>query len=87
MLNNKIDVDVDEILSFAPCSKLRNADKKIGFEFCWTTRRKFSFRHRVAKHWNYLSPFLKNAKSTNIFKNLLDNDKYLNKIFFDFDDG
>ena len=66
--------------------RTRNSERKIFIEFQKSKIRRNVFSVRVAPYWNALTNTMKFANNTNIFKNLLDNDKTLSKNFFDFDE-
>ena len=85
IFNGLVDIKPDSI--FPPCqySHTRNADKKIFVQHSNTKYKRNSLANRVAKYWNKLPDHVKNAKSTNAFKNHLDSHPKFIRIFREYD--
>ena len=85
ILKNIDDIDSENLFTKSLVTKTRNSQDKLYLSHCNTNLRKYCFTNRVIMHWNALSPSIKSAPNLNKFKNLLDSDAILNKLFFDFD--
>ena len=79
--------DLDPAVLFVTSNNdiTRHSTNKIFLGHTKTMKRKNSFSHRVARHWNSLPDTIKNAKNTNIFKNLLDKNTELKTLFYEYD--
>ena len=86
VFNDENNVYPPHFFPLAPNCNTRNHEKKIYISYCKTNLRKNSFRFRVAKHWNALTPAQKSAQNTNSFKNRIDSDPKLSELFYDFDE-
>ena len=84
--NNIDDLEWNYFFTNPHSNKTRFSEGKIFVEHCNTNIRKFSFSHRVVRYWNDLPMSLKNALSTNQFKNQLDAiSKFIN-LFHSYDE-
>jgi len=83
---NQIDnVDINNFFVINPNDKTRNSVDKIFIQHSRTNTRKFCFSNRVAPLWNKLPKDVKLAPNLNKFKNLIDEQKVLKDIWYDFD--
>jgi hypothetical protein len=84
---NDID-DIDRITFFElnPTNITRNSLDKIFIQHCANNTRKCSYSQRVAPLWNKLTPNIKRAQNTNVFKSLIDKHFILTDIWYNYDD-
>ena len=80
-----MDIQWDHFFSDTPYCNTRNAEGKIFIERCKSNLRKFWYSNRVANLWNNLGLELKNAPTTNNFKNQLDEIPKFIELFYGFD--
>lgn len=85
IINGVDGVDMKKIFTFSHNDTTRNSQGKIFVQHCKTNKRKFSFSHRVANHWNSLPANTKFAPTVNGFKNILDSIPKFQKLFFEYD--
>jgi len=85
LYNGFVDIQWDHFFSDTPYCNTRNAEGKIFIERCKSNLRKFWFSNRVANLWNNLGLELKNAPTTNNFKNQLDEIPKFIELFYGFD--
>jgi hypothetical protein len=81
-----VDAEWDTYFSAPKSDVTRNADGKIFVKYSRTNLRKNSYSNRVVHHWNKLPGSLKNAKTLNNFKNLLDANQNFSSLFYGFDE-
>ena len=83
---NNID-NIDKACFFEPAltNITRNSSDKIQIQYSNSNIRKYSFSQRVAPIWNKLTLNIKQAPSTNSFKNLIDKHKTYIDVMYDFD--
>ena len=80
------DVKHERLFPLAQYGGTRNQGFKIRKRFSRTNIRKYSFSNRVVEHWNALPLEIKNAPSTNAFKNRIDKIPKLVDKFFEYDE-
>ena len=85
ILNGIDNVEIENIFTLAPYSNTRNSLFKIFINHARTNKRKFYINNRIAKTWNTLTNLTKTAKSTNTFKNFLENESQIELLKFQFD--
>ena len=86
MFNGFTDTDPYNFFEKAKLDTTRNSDKKI-YNKHWRIKKvKNVYSYRVAPHWNKLTHDIKNAPSTNNFKNSLDGHVFWAKEFKKFDE-
>jgi hypothetical protein len=79
-----VDAEWDTYFSSPKSDVTRNADRKIFVKYSRTNLRKNSYSNRVVHHWNKLPGSLKNAKTLNNVKNLLDANQNFSSLFYGF---
>jgi len=79
------DLDVNKFFTTNQCNITRNPLDKIFIQHCRTNLRKYSFTNRVAPLWNKLPDHVKLSPNLNTFKSLVDEQKFLKDILYDFD--
>ena len=79
------DIDMKVLFKSAPISFTRNSAGKLFVQHANTNKRLFSFSYRVVKPWNDLPVHVKFAKTTNAFKNRIDNLPQLRDRFYCYD--
>ena len=84
--NKLTDIEFKELFTLTHTDKTRKFEGKLVLEHCKTNIRKNFLSQRIVHHWNSLPEHYKFADSTNMFKNLLDQEWKESEIFFDFDD-
>ena len=80
-----VDIQINDLFKLNITGITRKPDGKIFVEHCRTNKRKLVFGKRITHLWNALPTNTKFAQSTNQFKNFLDNDPKMVKLFFEFD--
>ena len=85
IFNGLVDIDPQDIFPPNPYDRTRNSEMKIHIQHTNTNVKKYCLAQRVAYNWNNLPDYIKQAKTTNSFKNYLDcHPKFYSK-FLDFD--
>ena len=83
ILKNVDDLEWTEFFTDSLVKNTRNTDSKIFVKYCNTNIRKFCYSNRVATNWNNLPQFVKQAVTTNEFKNRLDVcPKFIDKFYY-----
>ena len=86
IFNNVDEIDPNELFPTNPNNRtLRNSSNKIFKPHFNTKEKKNSFSYRIAKRWNELPEHIKNAPSTNSFKNQVDDLDWFKDILNDYD--
>ena len=83
--NSLTDLDKKKMFRPATVDYTRNSEGKVGQIHYKGKYRENVFSIRITPTWNSLSNTLKNAPSTNAFKNRLDGHEILRERFFEFD--
>ena len=86
IFNNVDEIDPKQMFPTNPTNRtLRNSLNKIFKPHFNTKEKKNSFSYRIAQRWNELPEHIKNAPSTNSFKNQVDDLDWFKAILYDFD--
>ena len=85
LYNGLVDGDWNLFFTNVKYTNTRGSEGKIYVKHCNLNLRKNTFSSRILKLWNNLGSQLKNAQSTNSFKNQLDCESKFVKLFRDFD--
>ena len=85
IFHNIDDLDFQTFFVLSSVDKTRNNEGKLYQMRSNTNIGSLSFSNRVVKFWNSLTSNIKLAQNTNTFKNLLDEDPTMKKIYFEFD--
>ena len=75
MFHGFTDTDPFKFFEKSKTDITRNSENKIFIKDWRTKKIKNVYSYRVAPYWNALTPAIKNAQTTNQFKNLLDGNK------------
>ena len=86
IFNDVDDLDPNQLFPTNPNDRsLRNSSNKIFKPHYNTKEKKNSFSYRIADRWNKLPEHIKNAPSTNSFKNQVDNLNWFKDILYTYD--
>ena len=80
------DIDSKKLLPLSTYHSTRNQGFKLRKRHCKKDIRKYSFTNRVVEIWNEIPSDIKNAATLNSFKNRIDKNKKLVKLFYEFDE-
>ena len=72
IFNNIDDIPVNKFFTISHMNNTRNSTDKIYHRRCRTNLRKFCFSNRITGYWNKLTPNIKRAHNTNMFKSSID---------------
>ena len=90
IINQVDDVDTNHFFKMANMTDnksniTRKSYQKILHQQNLTNTRRYSFSHRVIKHWNSLPEHVKKAQNTNSFKTALDKQEMVRNTWYEFD--